>query len=177
MKKNLRSIVSVDELDALIKDWGQSTNKLVDKWYPARFYFLAMIVIFYAFALLFSPSRVAATLTSDPLELHRLTLFLYYRGWFLMVVGLIGGASYLRDRYVGLVCIAFLLVGTVNLVSDVFNVYFEIIGKLDPKLTFVIILRLTALYFVFLNFKNCHRIPVGTDKLNPFLPFKKSLNS
>ena len=68
---------------------------------------------------------------------------------------------------------AIALLASVNLVFDLFNVYAEQLSNPSPRLTFLLLIRLVCLSFVFLAIKNISRMPVGEGRLSIFLPFKK----
>ena len=86
-----------------------------------------------------------------------LGVYAYHKGWFL-----------------GLIFSAMLLVGSVNFVFDLFNVYAERLSQPTPRLTLMLLLRLMALWFLYLSVKNISRLPPGLDRFNLWLPFKRS---
>lgn len=88
--KQDKPIVSAAELDALIQDWGSMPNQTVDRFFPLRFWFVTLITVFYCVYLLFWTDTVAQRMTSDPAEVVRMGRFLYFRGWFLLVVIVLG---------------------------------------------------------------------------------------
>ncbi len=79
MKKD-EPLVSAAELEALIHGWGSKTQaKSVDKFFALRYWFVCLVAASYAIALLFSPGKVAQTLSVHPVEIARITNFLYFR--------------------------------------------------------------------------------------------------
>ena len=101
--------------------------------------------------------------------------FLYFRGWFLLIVMSLGLYSYLRDWLPGIVFSAIFLMGCVNLVFDMFNVYAEVLANPTPRLTLMLIIRLIGLWFTYLTVKNSSRLPDVKDRFNIMLPFKRDV--
>jgi hypothetical protein len=173
MKKD-EPLVSAAELEALIHGWGSKTQaKSVDKFFALRYWFVCLVAASYAIALLFSPGKVAQTLSVHPVEIARITNFLYFRGWFLVIALSFVTFCYVKNWYFGIVLCAIALLASVNLVFDLFNVYAEQLSNPSPRLTFLLLIRLVCLSFVFLAIKNISRMPVGEGRLSIFLPFKK----
>jgi integral membrane sensor domain MASE1 len=102
----------------------------------------------------------------------RLERFLYFRGWFLLVVLGIGIYSYLRGWYTAIVFSAFLLLGLVNLLFDLFTVYPEKLANPTPTFTVLMALRLLAVWCVYLTVRNASRLPDVKDRANILLPFR-----
>lgn len=169
-----KPLVTAAELEALIQDWGAQPHPSVDRFFPLRFWYLCGIALLYAGWLLFASDVLAQTLSKDPTEIARLSNFLYFRGWFLAVMVVLGVYAYYKNWYLGLIFSAMLLVGSVNFVFDLFNVYAERLSQPTPRLTLMMILRLTALWFMYLSVKNISRLPPGLDRFNLLLPFKRA---
>lgn len=168
-----KPLVSAAELEALIQDWGALAHPKVDRFFPLRFWFLLAIAALYAGWLLFAPDFLPRTLSKDPTEIARLGNFLYFRGWFLVLMITLGVYAYYKNWYLGLIFSAMLLVGSVNFVFDLFNVYAERLSQPTPRLTLMMLLRLTALWFLYLSVKNISRLPAGLDRFNLLLPFRR----
>ena len=173
MTEQQKPLVSAAELEALIQDWGTVPYPSVDKFYPFRFWYLFLIAFGYAVWLLFAPEVVAKTLSKEPVEIARLSRFLYFRGWFLIVMMAIGVFAYYKNWYLGIIFSVMFLLGCVNFVFDLFNVYAEKLAQPTPRMTLLMLLRITALWFIYLCIKNVGRIPQISDRFNIFLPFKK----
>ncbi len=165
-------LVSAAELEALIANLGADSEAPTDAWTPLRFLYLGTLVAGYAVALLLVPHLLAQSLSADPLEVVRLERFLYFRGWFLLIVFGIGLYSYLRGWYTAIVFSAFLVLGLVNLLFDLFTVYPEKLANPTPSFTLLMALRLLALWSVYLTVRNASRLPDVQDRANIFLPFK-----
>ena len=174
MKDN-KPLVSADELDALIRDWGAQPNPSVDKFFPLRFWFVVFIAGAYAVRLLFFPEVMATKLSSEAIEIARLSKFLYFRGWFLTFAIVLASYAYIKNWYLGIIFFCVLLIGTVNFVFDLFNVYAEQLSKLSPMLTVLLLMRLMVLWMVYMSVKNVSRMPEGRDRINILLPFKRSV--
>ena len=168
-----KPLVTAAELEALIQDWGAVPHPGVDRFFPLRFWFLFGIAALYIGWLLFAPEFLASTLSKDPVEVARLSNFLYFRGWFLVVMITLGVYAYYKNWYLGLIFSAMLLVGSVNFVFDLFNVYAERLSQPTPRLTLMLLLRLTALWFLYLSVKNISRLPQGLDRFNLLLPLRR----
>lgn len=173
MKKN-EPLVSAAELEALIHGWGGNIQaKSVDKFFGLRYWFVCLVAASYAIALLFFPGKLAQNLSIHPVEIARITNFLYFRGWFLVITLTFVTFCYVKNWYFGIVLCAVALLASLNLVFDLFNVYAEKLSDPTPTLTFLMLIRLVSLSFVFISIKNISRMPVGEGRLSIFLPFKK----
>ncbi|MEN9624196.1 hypothetical protein [uncultured Limnohabitans sp.] len=170
-----KPLVSAAELEALIQGWGYSPNQSVDKFFPIRFWYLFGITFGYGLLLLFNSSHVAQNLSAEPVEVLRISRFLYFRGWFLCAVLCIGTFAYLRNWYPAITFSGIFIVGCVNFVFDLFNVYAEVLANPTPKTTVALIARLLALWVVFLSVRNAGRQPDLKDRLNILLPFKRDV--
>lgn len=174
MKEN-KPLVSAAELEALIQDWGAAPHRSVDKFFPLRFWFVFMLTVFYALRLLFAPEAMAAKLSAEPVEIARLSNFLYFRGWFVTVAVFIGTYAYFKNWYFGIVFFCVLLVGSVNFVFDLFNVYAEQLAQPTPLLTLMLLMRIMVLGLIYVSVKNASRMPEGKDRINILLPFKSNV--
>jgi hypothetical protein len=174
MSERQAPLVSVAELEALIANLGADAQAPTDTWTPVRVWYLGLLVAGYVVALLLAPQQLAQNLSSDPLEVIRLERFLYFRGWFLLVVFGVGVYSYLRGWYTAIVFSAFLLVGLVNLLFDLFTVYPEKLANPTPSFTVLMALRLLAIWCVYLMVRNASRLPELKDRANILLPFRPS---
>lgn len=173
MKKN-EPLVSAAELEALIHGWGADTQpKNVDKFFAFRFWFVFFVASSYAIALLFFPGKLAQNLSVHQFEIDRITNFLYFRGWFLVIALSFVTFCYVKNWYFGIVLCAVALLASVNLVFDLFNVYAEKLSEPSPRLTFFLLIRLLSLSMVFISIKNISRMPLGEGRFSIFLAFKK----
>lgn len=166
-------MVTAAELEALIQDWGNTPKKSIDTFFPLRFWCLFVICFLYAAWLLFKSNEVAALLSSQPSEVARISKFLYFRGWFLGTVLWLGIYSYLKNWYLPLVLSGMFLVGSINFVFDLFNIYAEVLNNPSPRVTITLLIRLVAISFIFISIKNSGRLPHAKDRMNILLPFKK----
>lgn len=173
MSDKQKPLVSIAELDALIQGWGSVPNQSVDKFYPLRFWYLTAITFMYCIWLLFWTDSAVQRMTSDPSDMVRMGRFLYFRGWFIAVLLVLGLSAYLRNWYPSVIFSALFITTCVNFVFDLFNVYGEVIAHPTPRTTLMLILRLMALWFVYLNVKNSSRLPDVKDRLNIMLMFRK----
>lgn len=173
MSDDQKPLVSAAELDALIQGWGAIPNQPIDKFFPLRFWFVVLIAGAYALRLLFFPEAVAARLSSEALEVARLGKFLYFRGWFLVLAMCLATYAYVKNWYLGIIFFCVLLIGGVNFIFDLFNIYAEQLSKPGPMLTLLLLMRLMILWMVYTSLKNVSRLPQGKDRVNIFLPFKR----
>ncbi len=169
-----KRLVSAAELEALIQDWGASPHLPVDRFFPLRFYFLFAVILGTSVWMLFSANTVALSLTQEPNNVVRLQNFLYFRGWFLLLLVAVGTYAYLGNWYPAIVFSAFLLLGLTNLVFDIFTVFPERLASPSPLFTLFLLLRLCCLWVVFLSIKNASRIPPIKDRLKLSLIFRRS---
>ena len=172
MDKN-KPLVSAAELEALIEGWGNSNSKEVDKFFPLRTLFVALVAGSYAIAMLFFSADLAKNLSVHQLEIERITGYIYFRGWFLIFALSFALTCYYKNWYFGIVLCGLLLIGCVNLLSDFYNIYREKLSQPTPAFTFLLILRFICYSMVFINIKNLSRIPSAGDRWNIFLAFQK----
>lgn len=174
MKEN-KPLVSLEELNALVEGWGEQKNHKIDNFFPLRFWFIVSVAFIYALNLLFTPSEMASRLAIDPSEIARLTNFLYFRGWFLVLITSIAIYTYLNNWYAGISLFCIFLIGSVNFIFDFFTVYAGQIGTPTPIMTAILMLRVSVLSLLFVSIKNLSRIPEKKDRMNIFLSFSKRL--
>lgn len=171
--KEKKPLVSADELNALIAGWGESPDKSVDRFFPLRFWFVVFVAGVFILRLLFTPAEMAANLYSEPAEVARLTNYLYFRGWFLLCALCVAIYAYIKNWYASLIFFCILIIGTANLISDIFSVYAEQLRTPTPAFTLQLLVRIFILWLVFSSVKNMSRLPERKDRINIFLPFKK----
>lgn len=167
-------LVSAAELEALIKNWGSIPGKSVDKFFPLRSWYLFVIALIYAVWLLFGAESAAQHMTSNAFDADRMVRFLYFRGWFIVVLMIFGCYSYVKNWYPSIVLSCIFLVASVNLVFDMFNVYAAVIAHPSPRITLMLFLRMIALWFLYLGVKNSSRLPDVSDRLNLMLLLKRN---
>jgi len=173
--KNNNQLLSAAELEALIQDWGSTPNQSIDKFFPIRTWYLIGTSLFYVIWILFNSHEVAARLAVEPVEILRISKFLYFRGWFLGVVVCIGLYAYWKNFYPALILSCIFLVGSINFIFDLFNVYAEVLADPTPIVTVGLITRFMALWFVYLSVTNSSRLPDVKDRFNILLPFRRAV--
>jgi hypothetical protein len=168
-----KPLVSAAELEALIQGMGNSIRKESDNFFPLRMFILSLVAGSYAFAMLFFSSDLAKNLSIHQLEIERITKYIYFRGWFLVFAISFGLYSYHKNRYFGIVLCGLLLTGCVNLLSDFFNIYAEILSTPTPIFTLILTLRLACYIMLIVNIKNLSRIPPASQRWKISLAFSK----
>ena len=111
-----RRLSKATELEALISGLGASEDARTDTFYTWRLAYNFVVMLSAAIWLLFDSAEIAQKLTADPESLRRLQGFLYFRGWFLVMVLVVGCYAYFRHWYPAIVFSCAFLIGTVNLV-------------------------------------------------------------
>ena len=172
MKEN-NPLVSAAELEALLSGVGTDRATKVDVYFPMRMYFLVFVIGSWIIRLLFFTDGIAAQLTHSAETAAKLIPYLYFRGWFLVVVLFLGIYSYHNNWYPALVGGGFLLSSTVNFLFDSFSVYAEALSNPSGKVTLFLLLRFFAMYLVFLHFRNAGRLPPKHERWNLLLAWKK----
>lgn len=175
LMKQEKSLITVAELDALIANWGSDENADVDKFYTARLTFNVLVMLPFAIALLFYSTEIAQNLSSDPNYVDRVEHYLYFRGWFILLIIAIGAYSYLRSWYTAIYFSFCLVVASVNFVSDLFILFPEHLAHPTPYTTLSLIVRLILILVMYISVKNASRMPDAKDRLNPFLMFKRDV--
>jgi hypothetical protein len=85
----------------------------------------------------------------------------------------VGVWSYKNGKYPAILFGLLFVSSLFNLMFDVSILYLEKLAQRDVRITFVIMGRLFVSYILFISMRRAHRIPVGRDKWNVFLPFQK----
>ncbi len=171
------SLVSADELEALLSGVGTERAASVDVYFPLRSFFLLLLVGSWIIRLLFFTDSLAAQLTQSAEAAARLTPYLYFRGWFLVLILSVAFYAYHNNWYPALVYGGFFFSAAVNFLFDGFTVYTQVLSYPAPLSTFFLMLRFFAMYMVFQHFRNAGRIPPKHDRWNLLLPWKKPADS
>lgn len=169
MKHTPESLISEAELQALMTHQPRGR---VDVYYPLRVWFLLFTCAIYAVALIFTSHHTAHVLATDHSLVDRLSLYLLFRGWFVVFATLFGLWAYARAWQVQTVFWGLFLVGTVNLISDLFIVYPERFSHPTAAFVVLFLMRLLALLALFYCAKNTQRIPDASQRFNLFLPLR-----
>jgi hypothetical protein len=141
---------------------------------PLRVWILLCAVSVVAVRLLFFTDDVAAVFAKTPEAAEALAPYLYFRGWWLVVVSLVGAWSYARSWYPGLVFGALLLSSSVNFLFDAFSVYAFILTHPSPGSTGMLLIRGILMIIGYQCFRRAGRIPAPSDRWNPLLFLKKT---
>jgi hypothetical protein len=169
-----QSVVSADELEALLSGAGTARTATIDVWYPLRTVIILLVIVSWIVRLLFFTDQLALTLANGVGDGKQLVPYLYFRGWFLFLICALGVFSYTRGWYPAIVYGGLLLSTTVNFLFDGFTVYAQVLASPAPKITFFLFFRVFALYLLYLHFRNAGRLPPPHERWNIFLPWKKS---
>ena len=173
MKDTNTPLLSVAELEALIQVWGGKSNLSVDRIFPIKFWFVVSVAAGYCVWLLFAPDKVAMMMATEPIEIARLSRFLYFRGWFLLVMIILTMYFFVKDKYIALYSSACFMLGSMNLVFDLFNVYGANLSRPTPELTILLIIRVAALGAMYSIVRHSGRVPEVKDRFNVSLPFRR----
>ena len=168
-----KSRITNDELDALAFNSATHQPVLIDKWAPLRFWLVFGVMALFAVWLLTTPVEIAATLTSIPTEINKLSAYLYFRGWFLVCAVTLGSYAYIKDWHTGLVLGGLAALSGVNTMFDIFTIFPDLLAKRSPFFTAIIVIRIAVILLVLSLVMNRHRLPSGRARLNLLLPFKK----
>lgn len=167
-----KPLITANELEALLsKPVEESID--VDPYFPLR---LAILIFFSAvwfLRLTLFTNEVATDLFSNTDVRSYMMPALYFRAWILFVVISMGVWSYKSGKYPAILFGLLFVSSLFNLVFDVSVLYLDKLAQRDPRITFVILCRLLVSYILFISMRRAHRIPVGRDKWNIFLPFQK----
>jgi hypothetical protein len=168
----LKPLVTAQELEALLSKPVDNTQS-VDPYFPLRLAILSLFSVIWFLRLTLFTNEVATDLFSNLDVRNYMMPALYFRAWILFVFMTLGVWSYKNGKYPAIL-FGLLFVATIfNLVFDVTVFYAEKLGQRDVRITFVIIGRLVISYILYISMRRAHRIPLGRDKWNVFLPFKK----
>ncbi len=167
-----KPLVSADELEALlIKPAMEPVS--VDNYFPLRLAILVLASGIWFIRLTVYTDVVAADLFSNPAVREYMTPALYFRAWILFAFMAAGVWSYKNLKYpaifFGLMCVASLF----NLIFDISVFYAEKLRSQDARITFLLLGRVFVTYILFVSMRRANRIPIGMDKWNILLPFKK----
>lgn len=170
-------IISPEEWQALQAEWPSAQPQAVDVWFPLRVWYLLIITALFATALLLSAPRLSVFLSQEPAWVERLTRFLYFRGWFVVGATALGLWAYTAGWQLRRVFGLLSVIGTVNLVSDLFIVYPERLSQPTLGLAFQLVLRLLAIAALYACYRNAARVPERRDRFNLWLPFRPTTPS
>lgn len=173
MKDTNTPLLSVAELEALIQAWSGKPNQSVDKLFPIKFWFVISVAAGYCVWLLFAPDKVALMMATEPVEIARLSRFLYFRGWFLLVMIILSLYVYSQDKFIAIYSSSCLMLSSLNLVFDLFNVYGANLSRPTPELTVLLIIRVAAVAMMYSIVRHSGRVPEVKDRFNVGLPFKR----
>jgi hypothetical protein len=172
-----KPLVTVAELEALIHKWGASPGQSTDRFYLPRLAFNFVVMVVGAFWLLMDADSIARTLSAGADNIDRIKSYLYFRGWFVLGILILGCYAYFKNWYPALVFSCCLLIGAMNLISDLFNIYPERLASPTPAFTGLLLIRIVLLWVMFMSVKNASRMPMGKDKINFLLSFRRDSNA
>ena len=148
-------------------------NHVVDPYFPLRLAILTFFSAIWFLRLTLFTSEVAHDLFSNPAIRDYMMPALYFRAWILFVFISVGVWSYKNGKYPAILFGLLFVASLFNLMFDVTIFYAEKLAEQDFRITLVIMGRLLITYILYISMRRAHRIPVGRDKWNVFLPFKK----
>jgi hypothetical protein len=167
-----KPLVTAHELEALLAKPIDDSIK-VDPYFPFRLAILTVFSAAWFLRLTLFTSDVASDLFSNPDVRNYMMPALYFRAWILFVFISVGVWSYKNGKYPAILFGLLFVSSLFNLMFDVSILYLEKLAQRDVRITFVIMGRLFVSYILFISMRRAHRIPVGRDKWNVFLPFQK----
>jgi hypothetical protein len=165
-------LVTAHELEALLSKPVADTH-VVDPYFPLRLAILTFLSALWFLRLTIYTNEVAIDLFSNADVRDYMMPALYFRAWILFVFMSVGVWSYKNGKFPAILFGLLFVASLFNLMFDVTIFYAEKIEQRDARITFVIIGRLLISYILYISMRRAHRIPVGRDKWNIFLPFKK----
>ena len=168
-----KPLITVAELDALIHNWGASPGQSIDKFYLPRLAFNFVVMVVGGFWLLMDADSIAHALSVDADNIDRIKSYLYFRGWFVLGILTLGCYAYFKNWYPAMVFSCCLLIGAMNLISDLFNIYPERLASPTPAFTWLLLTRIVLLWVMYMSVKNASRMPMGKDKINFLLLFRR----
>ncbi|MDI9332389.1 MAG: hypothetical protein QM527_13995 [Alphaproteobacteria bacterium] len=169
MDKHPETLISPEEWRALM---GPSQRGRVDVYYPLRVWFLIATCAIYAVGLIFSSHHLAHLLASDPTLVDRLSVYLLFRGWFVVFATILGLWAYARGWRLRPIFWGLFLISGVNLSSDLFIVYPERLANPTWGFTALFTLRLLAIVALYFCARNLHRNPAPQQRFDLFFPLR-----
>lgn len=167
-----KPLVTAQELEALLSKPVDSTVT-VDPYFPLRLALLTFFSAVWFLRLTLFTNAVATDLFSNVDVRNFMMSALYFRAWILFVFMSVGVWSYKSGKYPAILFGLLFVASLFNLMFDATIFYEEKLAQRDVRITFVILGRLLVSYILFISMRRAHRIPLGRDKWNVFLPFKK----
>jgi hypothetical protein len=167
-----KPLVTAQELEALLSKPMADTHA-VDPYFPLRLAILTFFSAIWFLRLTLFTSEVANDLFSNPAIRDYMMPALYFRAWILFIFISVGVWSYKNGKYPAILFGLLFVASLFNLMFDVTIFYAEKLAEQDFRITLVIMGRLLITYILYISMRRAHRIPVGRDKWNVFLPFKK----
>lgn len=169
MEHRKQPLISPAEWTALTSPSGRGQ---VDAYYPIRVWYLLGTCALYAVALILSSHRMASLLASDHSMVDRLEVYLFFRGWFVVVATCFGLWAYTRNWRLKSVFWGLFFMSLANLMSDLFIVYPERLSHPTAGFLILFSMRLLAIVALYFCAKNTHRLPADAQRFNLFLPLR-----
>lgn len=160
------SLLSPEELNALIGQWGDQGQSDPDRYAVVRFWLLVVITLVYGYVLLFNTTALIHA-DSNSAIFQKLQVYLYIRGWFLLAMVSIGVYAYIRNSYYALVMLVLFGAATINFFSDLALIYADWMNSPTAGFTVFLMLRLLAMLMLFQSVRNANRLPTNLrDRLS-----------
>jgi hypothetical protein len=152
-------VLTQEELDALLTPREKQALLGVDNGFRWRHIFLAVLCTGFIVRLLFFPEIAASYFDFPGPELGRKVVYLQMRGWLILVGASVYLFSYLRDWYFPKVSLVIFAMSLSSLCLDLINIYAYTYEGTPKFVTAMILLRLAAVYLLFLSAIRSSRLP------------------
>lgn len=169
----LKPHLTVEELEALLASPTHAGDGC-DKYFPMRLWVIVLLGFFWFIRLTVFNNEVATSLFEDAAVREYMRTALYYRAWLMLACIVLGFFAYKSNKFPAISFLIMFLISITNLVADFSIFYKDMLSNPDAQLTVIILVRLSICYLLYKSIRNAKQIPVGNDKWNPLLPFKKN---
>ena len=153
-----KPLISDAEMAQLLTPQERKLLKGADAGFTLRNRFLLVTVLFFIIKLTFFSEQTSIGL-NVPSDVRDLRPYLQYRGLFILVAGSFYFLSYVRDWHFERVSLFICAVSFTGLVMDFFNVYSLMQGPMPATVLALILLRIAAIYVLFINAIRADRAP------------------
>lgn len=169
----LKPHLTAAELEALLAT-PMKAGDSYDKYFPLRLWLIVLLGFFWFVRLTVFNNEVATSLFDDEAIRDYMRTALYYRAWLMFACIALGFFAYKSNTFPAISFLVMFLIGVTNLIADLSIFYKDKLANPDVALTVIILVRLFICYLLYKSIRNANQIPLGKDKWNPFLPFKKN---
>ena len=152
-------VLTQEELNALLTPREKQALLGVDTGFRWRHIFLGLLCVGFIIRLLFFPEIAASYFDFSGHEVGRKIVYLQMRGWLILAGVSVYCYSYIKDWHFPQVSLVMFAMSLTSLCLDLINIYAYTYEGTPKFVTAMILLRITAVYLLFLSAIRSSRLP------------------